>query len=65
MAGFGDAGDADVDVGDGVPGRIVGNAVCRKVKDALEGTDGFSCSWSVDSVGVDTWDGREVAGNPV
>ena len=29
LAGLSDAGDADVDVGDGVPGRVVSDAVWR------------------------------------
>jgi len=58
---FGDTADADIDVGDSVPGWIVGVTGCRKIEDTLKGTYGFGCGRSVDTVSINARNSREVA----
>jgi len=65
LSGFGNTADADINVGDGVPGWVVGVAGRGQVKDALEGAYSVSGCRTVDAVGADAWDGREVAGDTV
>lgn len=62
---LGDAGNADVNIRDLIPGSIINNTRLRKIKDPLESAYRIGGSLTVDAVGRDGRNGRIIPSNPV
>ena len=50
-------GDANIDLGDFVPGGVVGDAGNGQVEDLLKASDGIGSGRSIDAIGGNSWYG--------
>ena len=64
-SGFRNSGDTHIDIGDLVPGVVVGDTGFRKAENALKGADGIGRERTVYSVCSDRGNGRVITGDAV
>lgn len=62
---FGNSADADINITDSKPGRIVDNSGDRKSENSLKIRDSLTGPLTVYAVGSDGWQGRIGLGNSV
>lgn len=62
---FGNAADADIDIADLEPGRIIDDAGDRQAEDSLEIGNGLARFFTKNTIGSNCWKGRIGLGDSV